>query len=44
MLQRGYVADMSQVNLAERRGPSSIASCQLCAGVAAVETLRNNFV
>lgn len=40
MLQRGYVADMSQVNLAERRGPSSIASCQLCAGVAAVETLK----
>lgn len=40
MLQRGYVADMSQVNLAERRGPSSIAACQLCAGVAAVETLK----
>lgn len=40
MLQRGYVADMSRVNLAERRGPSSIASCQLCAGVAAIETLK----
>jgi hypothetical protein len=40
MLQRGYVADMSRVNLAERRGPSSIAACQLCAGVAAVETLK----
>jgi len=40
MLQRGYVADMSRVNLAERKGPSSIASCQLCAGVAAVETLK----
>lgn len=40
MLQRGYVADMSRVNLAERRGPSSIASCQLCAGVAAVEALK----
>lgn len=40
MLQRGYVADMSRVNLAERRGPSSISACQLCAGVAAVETLK----
>lgn len=40
MLQRGYVADMSRVNLREQRGPSSIAACQLCAGVAAVETLK----
>jgi molybdopterin/thiamine biosynthesis adenylyltransferase len=40
MLQRGYVADMSRVNLAERRGPSTAASCQLCAGVASVETLK----
>ena len=40
MLQRGYVADMSRVNLAERRGPSSIAACQLCAGVTAIETLK----
>lgn len=40
MLQRGYLADMSKVNLAERRGPSSIAACQLCAGVAAVATLK----
>jgi hypothetical protein len=40
MLQRGYVADINRVNLAERRGPSSIAACQLCAGVAAVETLK----
>lgn len=40
MLQRGYVVDMTRVNLAERRGPSCIAACQLCAGVAAVETLK----
>lgn len=40
MLQRGYVADMSRINLSARRGPSSIASCQLCAGVAAVEVLK----
>jgi hypothetical protein len=40
MLQRGYVAEMSRVNLKERRGPSCIAACQLCAGVAAVEVLK----
>lgn len=40
MLQRGYVADMSRVNLTERKGPSCIAACQLCAGVAATETLK----
>ncbi len=40
MLQRGYVADMARVNLREHRGPSSIAACQLCAGVAAIETLK----
>lgn len=40
MLQRGYVADMSRVNFVEHRGPSCIAACQLCAGIAAVETLK----
>lgn len=40
MLQRGYLADMSRVNLAEHRGPSTIAACQLCAGVTAVEVLK----
>lgn len=40
MLQRGYVADQTRINLAERRGPSSIAACQLCAGVTAVEVLK----
>ena len=40
MLQRGYVADMSRINLAKHLGPSSIAACQLCAGVAAIETLK----
>jgi hypothetical protein len=40
MLQRGYVADMSRVSLGEQRAPSNVAACQLCAGVAAVETLR----
>ena len=40
MLQRGYVADMSRIDLTRRKGPSSIAACQLCAGVAAVEALK----
>jgi hypothetical protein len=40
MLQRGYVADMSRIDLSAHKGPSSAAACQLCAGVAAVETLK----
>ena len=40
MLQRGYLADPSRVNLAEQRGPSTIAACQLCAGVTATEAVK----
>ena len=40
MLQRSYLVDPSRVNLAARRGPSTIIACQLCAGVAAAETLK----
>jgi molybdopterin/thiamine biosynthesis adenylyltransferase len=40
MLQRSYLADRFQVNFAEHRGPSTIIACQLCAGVAAAETLK----
>jgi molybdopterin/thiamine biosynthesis adenylyltransferase len=40
MLQRGYLADPSRLNLAERRGPSTVAACQLCAGVTATEALK----
>ncbi len=40
MLQRGYLADASRVNLAERRGPSTIVACQLCAGVTGAEAVR----
>ena len=40
MLQRGYVADISRIDFRNRKGPSTIASCQLCAGVAAVEALK----
>ena len=39
-LHRAYLVDPSTVNLAERRGPSSIMGCQLCAGVAATEALK----
>lgn len=35
-----YLADMTAVSLEERRGPSSIIGCQLCAGIAAGEALK----
>lgn len=40
MLQRAYLADPSRVDLAARKGPSTIAACQLCAGITAVEALK----
>lgn len=40
MLQRGYLVDKSTVDLAARRGPSTVMACQLCAGVAATEALK----
>lgn len=40
MLQRRYLVDRSRVDLARQRGPSTVMACQLCAGVAAVETLK----
>jgi molybdopterin/thiamine biosynthesis adenylyltransferase len=40
MLQRTYLADRSAVNFAEKRGPSTAIACQLCAGIAATETLK----
>jgi molybdopterin/thiamine biosynthesis adenylyltransferase len=40
MLQRRYLVDRTTVNFADRRGPSTIIACQLCAGVAAAETLK----
>lgn len=39
-LQMGYLADPSAVDLANRKGPSTIMSCQLCAGVATTEALK----
>lgn len=39
-LHRGYLVVPSAVNLAERRGPSTIMACQLCAGIAATQALK----
>ena len=39
-LHRRALVDPSTVNLVERRGPSSVMGCQLCAGVAATEALK----
>jgi molybdopterin/thiamine biosynthesis adenylyltransferase len=39
-LQMGYLADPSAVDFAQRKGPSTIMACQLCAGVAATEALK----
>ena len=40
LLHRRYLVDPTRVNLAEGRGPSTGLSCQLCAGVAAAETVK----
>ena len=39
-LHRRALVDPSTVNLIEKRGPSNAMGCQLCAGVAATETLK----
>lgn len=39
-LHFGYLADPSTINLEEKRGPSTIIGCQLCAGAAAAEALK----
>ena len=40
MLQMRYLADPGQVDLEARRGPSTPMACDLCAGIAATETLK----
>lgn len=40
MLHRNYLVDPSRVDLAAHKGPSTVAACQLCAGVCAVEALK----
>lgn len=39
-LHARYLVDPSTINLVERRGPSTIMGCQLCAGIAATEALK----
>jgi molybdopterin/thiamine biosynthesis adenylyltransferase len=40
LLHRHYLVDRTRVDLKQRKGPSSVIACQLCAGVAAGETLK----
>ncbi|MCB1915434.1 MAG: ThiF family adenylyltransferase [Rhodocyclaceae bacterium] len=40
MLHRTYLVDPASVDLSRHKGPSSVAACQLCAGVCAVEALK----
>lgn len=40
MLQLAYLVDRSRVNFEEKRGPSTVMACQLCAGFAATEALK----
>ena len=39
-LHGDYLVDPSTINLAEKRGPSTIMGCELCAGAAATEALK----
>ncbi|SOD40590.1 ThiF family adenylyltransferase [Nitrosovibrio sp. Nv4] len=39
-LQMSYLADPSTVDLARRKGPSTIMACQFCAGAAATEAMK----
>lgn len=40
MLQLGYLADESRVDLENQKGPSTPMACEMCAGVAATNTLK----
>jgi len=40
MLQMSYLVDPSRVDLARRRGPSSVIAVQLCSGIAAAQVLK----
>jgi molybdopterin/thiamine biosynthesis adenylyltransferase len=40
LLHRHYLVDKTRVDLKERRGPSTVMACQLCAGIAASESLK----
>ena len=40
LLQRSYLVDVSRVDFANHRGPSTVMACELCAGFAATESLK----
>lgn len=40
MLQMSYLVDPSRVDLANRRGPSTVIGVQLCSGIAAAQVLK----
>jgi molybdopterin/thiamine biosynthesis adenylyltransferase len=40
MLQMPYLVDPSRVDLANRRGPSTVIASQLCSGIAAAQVLK----
>lgn len=40
VLHASYLVEPSAVDLAARRGPSTVMACQLCAGIAATEALK----
>jgi molybdopterin/thiamine biosynthesis adenylyltransferase len=40
MLQRSYLVAPDAVNFAQRRGPSTVMACELCAGVTGVAVLK----
>ena len=40
MLQLAYLVDPSRVDLANRRGPSTVIGVQLCSGIAAAQVLK----
>jgi molybdopterin/thiamine biosynthesis adenylyltransferase len=40
LLQRPYLADAAAVDLENRRGPSTVMACELCAGLAATVVLK----
>jgi molybdopterin/thiamine biosynthesis adenylyltransferase len=40
MLQRSYVADPAAIDFGKQRGPSTPMACELCAGIAATESLK----
>jgi molybdopterin/thiamine biosynthesis adenylyltransferase len=40
LLHASYLVDPSAVDLAARRGPSTVMACQLCAGIAGTEALK----